>query len=65
MISAPPLDFRHSPGWFRQLPHAAVAFIRGIGGHSRCCLLRRAQGAVLVDGLGARRRGHDEMGARA
>jgi hypothetical protein len=32
MPSAPTLDFRHSPGSFRQLSHAGFAFMRGIVG---------------------------------
>jgi hypothetical protein len=65
MKSAPVLDFRHSPLSFRQLSHAVLAFIRGAGVRWGCCCLRCMHAAVLVDGLGARLRGHDERGRRA
>jgi hypothetical protein len=54
MPSVPTLDYRYSPRPFRQLPHAAFVFIRGIGVHRRFHLLRRAHAAVLLGGLGAR-----------
>ncbi len=62
MPSAPPLDFRHSAGSFRQLSHAVLAFIRGTGVRWGCSFLRRAHAALLVDGLGARLRGYDRVG---
>ena len=47
MPSAPPMDFRHLPGSFPCRPHAAFAFIGGIGVHWRSLAFLLASSRAL------------------